>query len=361
MKIVIDDRIPYIRGAVDRLGVEAVYMPGSSIGPADVRDADALVVRTRTRCDEALLGGSRVSFVATATIGYDHIDTGYLDSAGITWMNCPGCNSSSVAQYVRSSLLLLRRDRGKALPGSTMGVVGYGHVGRKVAAVAADMGLRVLVCDTPLAEAGEACGHGRFVTLDDICRECDIITFHVPLTRTGRHATYHIAGSRFFGSLGRRPVIINTSRGGVVDSTALLEALYNNKVEDAVIDTWENEPDIDTRLLERVYIGTPHIAGYSADGKANADNMVLEGLCSHFGLERPCPVAPPPLPGDVAAYIERLRQEDGRIYRADAEDSIALALYNPLRDSENLKKAPHLFEELRGNYPLRREKWWKNV
>lgn len=339
MKIVIDDKIPYIREAISRITDNAVYLRGTAIRPEDVRDADALIVRTRTRCDESLLKGSRVRFVATATIGFDHIDAGYMRRAGIEWMSCPGCNSSSVAQYVRSVLLLLQRQKGMSLRDATIGIVGCGHVGGKVAAEARSRGMRVLVCDPPRQERGDGAG---FVTMDTIERECDVITFHVPLTRDGRHPTWHLADEGFFSRVRRRPVIINTSRGEVADNGALTAALEYNKVRDAVIDTWENEPDISRGLLAKVWIGTPHIAGYSADGKVNADNMVIEGLCRHFGIPRPERIEPPRLPSDFIP-------ETG-------SDDLCLQLYNPLGDSARLKARPEDFEELRGNYPLRREK-----
>ena len=338
MKIVIDDKIPYIREAIKRLGCEAVYKNGSGIGSDDVRGADALIVRTRTRCDGRLLGGSGVKFVATATIGFDHIDTAYMRRAGIEWMSCPGCNAASVAQYVRSVLLLLKRDRGARLGGMTIGIVGCGHVGSKVKAVAEEYGMRTLVCDPPRQERGEGDG---FVSLDTVARECDVITFHVPLTKDGPHPTYHLAGRSFFDSLVRRPVVINTSRGAVADNGALLDAIIYNKVSRAVVDTWENEPLISRALLGRVWIGTPHIAGYSADGKVNADNMVIDGLCRHFGLRRPPLIVPPALPADFTP-------------EADIDDP-CLRLYNPEKDSAALKAAPGRFEELRGNYRLRRE------
>lgn len=330
MKIVIDDKIPYIKEAVAAVTDDAVYMDGSAITAADVRDADALIVRTRTRCDERLLGGSNVRFVATATIGYDHLDTAWLDRAGICWTNCPGCNAASVAQYVRSVLLLLARDHGVSLASSTIGVVGCGHVGTLVCGVARELGMRVIVCDPPVGAPG-------YVPLDVIEREADIITFHVPLVCDGSHPTRHLADDAFFSRLSRRPFIINTSRGAVVDNAALLRALDDGTVRQAVIDTWENEPHINKELLERVYIGTPHIAGYSADGKANADNMVMEALCRFFGVAMPKPVLPPSLP-------------DTFVYTGDP-----LQLYNPQEDSLRLKTEPGAFERLRGNYPLRRE------
>lgn len=330
MKIVIDDKIPYIRDAVAAITDDAVYMDGSAIKADDVRDADAMIVRTRTRCDERLLGGSRVRFVGTATIGYDHLDTAWLDRAGICWTNCPGCNASSVAQYLRSVLILLARFHGVNLVGTTIGIVGCGHVGTLVCDVALSFGMRVLVCDPPVGASG-------YVSLETIEREADIITVHVPLTRDGAYPTYHLADEAFFSRLVRRPFIINTSRGAVVDKGALLRAIDDGIVRQAIVDTWEREPHVDLRLLDRVYIGTPHIAGYSADGKANADNMVLDALCRFFGVAAPPVVLPPPLPS-------------GFVYTGDP-----LQLYNPLDDSRRLKAYPDKFEYLRGNYPLRRE------
>lgn len=330
MKIIVDDKIPYIREKMALLADDVVYKSGAAITADDVRDADALVVRTRTRCDRQLLEGSRVQLVATATIGYDHLDTQYLEQAGISWTNCPGCNAGSVAQYVECALLLLASERGLTLSSATIGIVGCGHVGSKVKAVAERLGMRVLVCDPPL-------GHADFVSLEQIVRESDVITFHVPLTRDGAYATWHMADEAFFQRLSRVPYIINTSRGEVVDNDALLAALQAGRVRDAVIDVWEHEPVIDEQLLHRVFIGTPHIAGYSADGKVNADNMVIDALCRHFHLSHPGSITPPPLPDDTP------------------ETGSPLDLYNPMVDSERLKADASQFEYLRNHYPLRRE------
>lgn len=341
MKIVIDSRIPYIREAVASITSDAIYIDGTSISATDVRDADAMIVRTRTRCDERLLSGSNVRFIATATIGYDHLDTAYLQRAGITWTNCPGCNAASVAQYMRSVLLLLERDFGLRIRNATLGIVGCGHVGSRVRDVALSMGMNVLVCDPPAGRPG-------YVDIERIMRQADVITFHVPLTDNGPHPTRHLAGSSFFNRLADirsqspanrqpAPFIINTSRGAVMDNEALLDALQKGTVRQAVIDTWEHEPLINRRLLSEVYIGTPHIAGYSADGKVNANNMALAALCRFFGIPAPKPILPPPLP-------------DGFVYTGNP-----LELYNPLDDSRRLKAAPELFEHLRGHYPLRRE------
>ena len=338
MKIIIDDKIPYIREAISEITSDAVYLKGSAITASDVRDADAMIVRTRTRCDESLLAGSKVQFIATATIGFDHLDTAYLERSGIEWMNCPGCNSGSVAQYLRSVLILLKREKDVNPATSTIGIVGYGHVGSKVAKEARSMGFRVIVCDPPLEQSGSKAE--PFVSMQEIEREADIITFHVPLTRSGEYPTFHLADRQFFDRLERRPFIINTSRGGAVDNVALEQALDAGKIRDAVIDTWEGEPHISLTLLNKVYIGTPHIAGYSADGKTNADNMAIAGLCRHFGIPNRWHILPPSLPGGMPKL-------EG--------DDLRLSLYNPLQDSKRLKADPSKFEDLRGNYPLRRE------
>jgi erythronate-4-phosphate dehydrogenase len=330
MKIVVDDKIPYIREKLEMLADEVVSLRGADIQAEDVKDADALIVRTRTHCDEQLLSGSKVQLVATATIGFDHIDTDYMQRAGIAWTNCPGCNAASVAQYVECSLLLLEQQKGLCLKQSTIGIVGCGHVGSKVKAVAERLGMHVLVCDPLLGETD-------FVTMDAIECESDVITFHVPLTHEGEYATMHLADEAFFHRISRVPYIINTSRGGVVDNTALLSALKEGRVRDAIIDVWEGEPHLNLELLQRVYIGTPHIAGYSADGKVNADNMVIDALCRHFGLQHPGKIIPPSLPSDFHY------------------SGSPLALYNPLQDSKALKEKPSKFEFLRNHYPLRRE------
>ena len=331
MKIVVDDKIPYIRETICQLADETVFLSGAAITADDVRDADVLVVRTRTRCNRQLLEGSKVQLVVTATIGYDHIDTQWLQEAGIRWTNCPGCNSGSVAQYVECALLLLEQQKGLSLRQSTIGIVGCGHVGSKVKAVAERLGMQVLVCD-PLLD------NPSFVSLDEIERRCEVITFHVPLTREGQYATWHMADEDFFHRLPRVPYIINTSRGEVVDNQALLQALQDGRVRDAIIDVWEHEPHPDAALLDKVFIGTPHIAGYSADGKTNADNMVIDAICQHFGLPHPGIIAPPALPSDFK-------------YTGSPLD-----LYNPMIDSQKLKADASQFEQLRNNYPLRREK-----
>lgn len=323
MKVIVDNKIPYIKEAINRIADEVVFLPGADFTKEAVKDADALIVRTRTRCNRELLEGTLVKFIATATIGYDHIDTEYCREAGITWTNCPGCNAGSVEQYVRSVLGLLQRKKGLDLKNATIGVVGVGHVGSRVARTAKLLGMRVLLNDPPRADKGET----GFVDLATIARECDVITFHTPLIQEGIYRTYHLVDKDFLFSLKRAPYLINSSRGEVVDTASLLASLAAGKVKDVVIDTWENEPRISRDLLEAAFLATPHIAGYSADGKANATRMSLEALCRFFGVEVEFEITPPEGPSD----------------------------YDPTRDSEWLKADPEKFEWFRGNYPIRRE------
>ena len=346
MKIVVDDKIPYILPALQTLADDVVAKAGSEINPKDVRDADILVVRTRTRCDETLLENSRVRLIVTATIGFDHLDTCYLDRAGIRWANCPGCNATSVGQYVRNSLLALHQDCGLDISNTTVGIVGVGHVGTAVwqalkPLITQGKG-QLLLCD-PLREPftlnAEDCS--RWCDLHEIQEQADIITFHTPLTTDGPAPTHHLADDAFMQGLQHQPVIINAARGGVIDEHALLRAMDQGIVSHAVIDTWEQEPHINSELLRRAFIATPHIAGYSADGKANATRMTLATICQFIGQPMRFEVKPPALPHDLVL--------------SDDPATRTLQLYDPRTDSDRLKSSPEKFEWLRGHYPLRRE------
>lgn len=343
MKFVIDDKIPFIKGVLEPFA-EVVYLPGGKISAADVSDADALVVRTRTCCNEALLKGSSVRFVATATIGFDHIDTKYCEDNGVFWTNAAGCNAQSVAQYVASALCLLRKRGVLDFEGKTIGVVGVGNVGRRVRLVAEALGMKVLLNDPPreLAE-----GLGEFVSLDEICEKADVITFHTPLSLSGEFKTFHLADASFYDRLKKCPVIINAARGEVLDSLATLAAIKDGKVSAAVIDCWENEPDVNKDLLMSVAIATPHVAGYSADGKANATSMSVRALSRFFGLGiDDFKVTNVPLPENVRLDLGRM---DDKVAEA------VLASYDIGLDDASLRADAGQFERLRGDYPLRRE------
>lgn len=347
MKFIIDDKIPYIQGALEPFG-EVVYLPGPKTTPEIVKDANAIVTRTRTKCNQKLLEGSSVKLIATATIGYDHIDTDYCEKAGIQWTNAPGCNSKSVEQYIASSLFVLAQKKGFSLKGKTIGVVGVGQVGSKVARVSELFGMKVLLNDPPRARAE---GEERFCSLSEIMQKADIISLHVPLNMQGKDATFHLANKHFFEALERQPIVINSCRGEVLDSHAAKKALQEGQISGLVIDCWENEPDIDLELLEMVDLATPHIAGYSRDGKANGTSMSIQAISRFFGLGidnwQPREVE---LPQKTLIELDGSNLSDEEILA-----KAVLATYDIRTDDASLRRNPESFEKLRGDYPVRRE------
>jgi erythronate-4-phosphate dehydrogenase len=347
MKFVIDDKIPYIEGALEPFG-EVVYLSGPKTTPEVVSNADAIITRTRTICNEKLLKSSSVKFIATATIGYDHIDTSYCETAGINWTNSPGCNSKSVEQYIASALFVLSERKGFKLKGKTIGVVGVGQVGSKVARVCELFGMNVLLNDPPRARVE---GDDKFCSLDYIKQYADIITLHVPLEMQGEDATYHLADEKFFNSLAKKPIVFNSCRGEVFDTAAAKQALKDEKVSGLVIDCWENEPDFDIELLQMVDFGTPHIAGYSKDGKANGTTMSVQAISRFFGLGiDDWKATGVELPDSVNIII------DGKGLTSEEIISKAvLSTYDIRMDDAALRKNPELFEKIRGDYPVRRE------
>ncbi|MDO4191244.1 MAG: 4-phosphoerythronate dehydrogenase [Bacteroidales bacterium] len=338
--IVIDDAIPFIKGVFEPWA-NVHYLPAAAITNQEVKHATALVVRTRTHCNERLLFDSDVRFIATATIGFDHIDTQYCQQNQITWCNATGCNAGAVEQYVMSAIALYAQCRQLSCQTLTIGVVGVGHVGKRIATMAQRLGMSVLLNDPPRAMQETSFSS---VSLQTIAEEADIITFHTPLTRTDAFPTYHMADEVFFSRLKRQPLIINAARGGIIDENALLEAEAFGKVSDFVIDCWENEPYINRVLLQKALASTPHIAGYSADGKANATMHCVRRLAEFlkiaaldsFTVDALKPIAPVKL--NPITFTEQ-----------------QLLLYPILLDSEILKRQPEMFEQLRVNYRLRRE------
>ncbi|MGM9758743.1 MAG: 4-phosphoerythronate dehydrogenase PdxB [Parabacteroides sp.] len=344
MKIVADNTVPYLKGVLEPIA-DMVYLPSSEFTAEQVREADALIVRSIDKCTRELLSGSRVRLITTATIGFDHIDTRFCAEAGITWQNAPGCNAASVGQYVTACLLTLASQTGESLAGKTIGIVGVGHVGQIVAHHCQVLGMRVLLNDPPRAEKEGAEG---FVSLQQIAEEADVVTLHVPLTREGTHATYHLADSRFFQALQRRPWFINSCRGAVHDTAALLEAWRAGRVSRLAIDCWEQEPTISTELLEAASIATPHIAGFSADGKANGTRMCLEAISRFFDveIERIGQVVPP---APLQAEIDLNQWQTRRVEQA------ILATFNPLEIDKKLRFHREKFEYFRAHYDHPRE------
>ncbi len=349
MKIVIDDKIPFIRGVFEPYA-QVVYLPGASTTADDVRDADALITRTRTRCDESLLKGSSVKIVFTATIGFDHIDTQWCESNGILWRSAPGCNSGSVRQYIAAALVTLCDRYGLNFNEVTLGVVGVGNVGGKVASIARAMGMKVLLNDPP-RERME--GSDGFSSLDEIIATCNIITLHVPMQKSGPDATYHLFDGKAFDRMGKEAILLNSSRGPVVSNTDLKEALASGKIRAAVLDVWETEPRIDGGLVSLLDITTPHIAGYSADGKANGTAAAVRGVAEVLGIEElkkwSVPYVPKP-----EADTEFAIDAAGLSFRQTITKAI-LHTYDIVKDSDALRFSLDSFERLRGSYPIRRE------
>ncbi len=321
------------------------YLPGNRFTREAIRDKDALLVRTVTHFGEEILSGSSVKLICSATIGFDHIDTAWCDTHGVAWRTAPGCNAASVEQYITSSLLLLAHKHRFNLQEMAIGIVGVGNVGSKVAAACRKLGMRVLLNDPPREELE---GKESFTDLDTIRREAHIITFHTPLTRTGQHATFHLADDQFHEDLPKKPFIFNAARGGVTCNLSLTKALQEGKVCGAVIDCWENEPDISRELLQLVDIATPHIAGYSADGKWTATKMSIENLIRFFEMKVEPHYAPIPAPGQPIIDLKGVAAE------AQLAHSV-WHTYQPLQETSALKASPQQFYRFRSEYPLRRE------
>lgn len=345
MKIVVDKNIPFLKGVAEKYG-EVDYLAGADFSKDIISDADALIVRTVTHLDESILKGSSVKLICTATIGYDHIDTDYCDRNNIVWKNAPGCNSSSVQQYLASALIEIALIKGFDLSTKTIGIVGVGNVGKKVAAICETLGMRVLLNDPPRKDIEK---DESFVSLEQIKKEADIITFHTPLIKEGEYKTFHLADTDFFESLGKQPIIINSARGGIIDTLAIKGAIKKGLISGAVIDCWEKEPDIDLEYLSLVDIATPHIAGYSADGKANATRMSLTSIADFFSLDKtPIKSIKAPSPDNPVIDLN-VFGGDNRVYDA------MLTSYDIMSDYKRLKDNPALFKQLRNEYPFRRE------
>lgn len=348
LKIIADDKIPFLQGVMEPYA-DIIYLPGAKISAEDVRDADAIFTRTRTICNEALLKNSRIKLIATATIGYDHIDTAYCDAVGIRWANAPGCNSWSVQQYITAAIATLVCERNLSLPELTLGVIGVGNVGSKVARMAEALGMRVILNDPPRAEKE---GSDAFTSLDRLLAESDIVTCHTPLTKEAPHPTYHLASGHFFDQMKNGSVFINTSRGPVTDSEAL-KRFIKTKLSEYILDVWEGEPLPEASLLADAFIGTPHIAGYSSDGKANGTAACVHEFCSFFGLEAlkdwyPVSIPPPPM-STIITLNGAGKSDEQVIYEAVTHT------YPIRKDSNCLKNSPETFEEQRGGYWIRRE------
>lgn len=345
--LVIDSHIPFLKGVLEPYA-QIYYTDNGEISHEFAMKADGLIIRTRTICNEALLKGTPVKFIATGTIGFDHIDTAYCEATGIQWRHAPGCNAASVRQYMAAALVSFAKSRGFNLKNKTIGIVGVGNVGSKIVQLALALGMRPLLNDPP-RERME--GSSGFVSLEEILEKADIISLHVPLNFEGPDKTYHLVDKEFFRKLLINPLLINTSRGAVTDTPAVIRAIKKGEISGHIADVWENEPEPDRRLLKLTDLATPHIAGYSAEGKANGTAACVRTASRYFGFglddwypqELPQPAQP------VIKINTNNKSEDQIISEA------ILATYDILQDDRAFRTDPSSFEPLRNTYPVRRE------
>jgi len=352
VKILVDENMPYARELFSRLG-EVKPVAGRPIPPEALADAQALMVRSVTKVNASLLSGTAVKFVGTATAGTDHVDQQWLGEAGIGFSAAPGCNAIAVVEYVFSALLMLAERDGFALKDRTVGIVGVGNVGSRLQARLEAWGVRTLLCDPPRADRGDA---GDFRPLEDLVREADILTFHTPLFKEGPYKTLHLANEALISALKPGAILINACRGRVVDNAALLTRLEAGQDLSVVLDVWEPEPDLNVELLKRVDIGTPHIAGYTLEGKARGTTQVFEAFSAFIGHRQ-----------QVALDTLLPAPEFGRITLHGPLDQPTLKrlvhlVYDVRRDDAPLRKVagiPGEFDKLRKNYLERRE--WSSL
>lgn len=354
MKIIADENIPSVIECFSSIGEVEVFS-GREMTPSFVSDADVLLVRSVTAVNSNLLAGSKVRFVGTATIGFDHIDVEYLTKNNIGFASAPGSNANSAAEYVIAALLEIAHKHKITLEGKSIGIIGVGNVGSKVAKKCAALGMKVKLNDPPLQRQTRDM---KYLLLEDLY-DCDFITLHTPLTFEGIDRTFHLADEKFFESLKKGSVFINTSRGGVVTTNALKAAISSGRLKATVLDVWEDEPNIDTELLEMVDIGTPHIAGYSLDGKVAGMIMLYKAVCEYFGLEEKFDASsflpePPVKELNIGANDKGeqnlLHKAVKKIYRISEDDSRMRRMLNTPVD-----KRGEFFDSLRKNYPVRRE------
>ena len=354
MKIIADENIPFVAECFSSIG-EVEVVGGREITPGVVADADILLVRSVTRVGADLLAESSVRFVGTATIGFDHIDIEYLLRNNIGFASAPGSNANSAAEYVIAALLNVAKKHNVNIEDKSIGIIGVGNVGSRVAKKCAALGMQIYLNDPPLQrQTGEA----KYLPIEQLF-DCDFITFHTPLTFEGVDKTFHLADEKFFKSLKERCVFVNASRGGVVDSSALKAAIKTGRLKAVVLDVWENEPNIDTELLEMVDIGTPHIAGYSLDGKVAGMIMIYKAACKYFGFSAKFDVEDflpepdvPQLEVNLKVGTEQdvLRETVGKIYDVKADDFRMRRILE-----EQVGERGKFFSRLRKNYPVRRE------
>jgi len=354
--IIVDENIPFASEMFSRLG-HVRTIPGRAIKPETLKGFDILIVRSVTRVDRELLDGSSVTFVATATVGTDHVDLNYLKEKGIEFCSAEGSNARSVFEYVFTALFHYAAFNDLDIQKLKMGVVGVGNIGSLVADSAEKLGITVFRNDPPLMQSGQV-KNVHFYNLDELMH-CDVITLHTPLTKEGEHPTYHLFDKKVLYRISKRALLINTARGSVIDNLYLKDRLIQQRLKDAVLDVWEKEPFIDMELFDQVFLGTPHIAGYSLDGKINGTVMIFNKICDHLSIEKKVKtsdfLSPP---GDDLREVVCEESYERTI------DGLLRSIYDIGSDSRNMKQivtsgdsamTGDIFDRLRRDYPDRRE------
>lgn len=359
LRLLVDENIPFAEEAFGSLGrVETA--PGRAIGPDQASDIDALLVRSVTAVGPELLEGSPVQFVGSATIGTDHIDRDYLQRRGIAFAHAPGSNADSVADYVVAALVQCAVRRRAPLQGRTVGIIGCGNIGGRLARRLPALGLRVLKNDPPRAAQAEQEGRTHdFVSLDRVTDEADIITLHVPMETRGPHPTYHLFDDERLRAMRPGAWLVNTSRGAVVDNGALRDG--RQRLGAVVLDVWENEPTPDADLMRQVDLATPHIAGYAFDGKVRGTAMLYDALTQHVGL--PATWDPEAAVARVTSGSLRCAPPDPALPQLDAVYHVSRQIYDIASDDARLRPFTEqsadergaFFSQLRKTYPVRRE------
>lgn len=350
MQIITDENIAYAGEAFSTLGT-VHQLPGRGITRESLANADALIIRSVTKVDAALLEGTSVRFVGTATIGTDHIDLPYLRSKGITFTDAKGCNADAVAEYVWTAIFHPALRTGKRLQDLTIGICGVGNIGSRIRNTATALGMGVVLCDPPLKDET---GSDDYRPLHEL-RDADIVTFHTPYTIGGKYPTHHLADEAFFRSLKDGSIVINASRGEVADNAALARVAADKGLK-LVLDVWEGEPSVHHPLLEQSLIASPHIAGYTLEGKINGTSMVYKALSKFAGMNGSWTAPHPPV-----EHSERVLQPGKDAWGAVGD--LLCSIYEPLRDTEAMKQMMKMsdsegrahFDQLRKHYPLRRE------
>ena len=354
MKIVADAHIPFVNECFSSLG-EVETVPPHEISKDHVASADVLLVRALTPVNATLLHGSRIKFVATVTTGVNHIDQQYLRDNGIGFVSAPGANANSVADYVVAALLSIAKKHNLQLKNKSIGIIGVGRIGSRIEKRAKSIGMEVYLNDPPLQRKT---GNPKYLPIEKL-NKCDFITLHTPLIAEGNDRTFHLFDAEFFESLKSKVIFINSSRGEVVDTDALKQAIRKGRLRGTVIDVWENEPDIDTELVNMVDLATPHIAGLSIDGRAGGMFMAYMAMCKYFGFEVSISLddlLPPP-------EVPQINLDDKLIDEWDVISTIVSKVYNINNDNYNMRKILSLpvsaqgvyFDQMRDNYSIRRD------